>query len=113
MALPLLWVSLAFPSGIVANRFLHAPLAVWLIITFTPIIAALILRRRYARLVSLNVWLIASVFIVVLLGAMRYQQTNCKITPADASWYNGRKYDVLITGSLTDPADYRDAYTNL
>ena len=62
---------------------------------------------------SLNVWLIAAVCIAVLLGAMRYQQTIHKITPADVSWYNDRKYDVLVTGSLADPADYRDAYTNL
>ncbi len=113
MSLPLLWVSLAFLSGIVLNRFLRAPLAVWLIITLTPIIAALILRRRFVRLASLNVGLTAGVCIAVLLGAMRYQQTIHKITPADVSWYNDRKYDVLVTGSLTDPADYRDAYTNL
>ncbi len=113
MTLPLLWVSLAFLSGIVLNRFLRTPLALWLIIALIPIIAALILRRRIARLASLNVWLIAAVCVAVLLGAMRYQQTIRKITPADVSWYNDRKYDVLVTGSLTDPADYRDAYTNL
>jgi competence protein ComEC len=113
MTLPLFWVSLAFLSGIFLNRFLRAPLDVWLIITLTPIIVALILRRRVARLASPNVWLIAAAGIALLLGAMRYQQTIHKITPADVSWYNDRKYDVLVTGSLTDPADYRDAYTNL
>jgi len=113
MILPLLWVSLAFLSGIVLNRFLRASLDVWLIITLIPIIAALILRRRVPRLASLNVWLIAAVCMAVLLGAMRYQQTIRKITPADVSWYNDRKYDVLVTGTLNDPPDYRDAYTNL
>jgi len=113
MALPLLWVSLAFLSGIVLNRFLRASLEVWLIIALTPIIAALILRRRVARLASLNVGLIAAVCIALLLGAFRYGRTIHKITPADVSWYNDRKYDVLVTGTLTDPADYRDAYTNL
>ena len=113
MSLPLLWVSLAFLSGIALNRFLRAPLDVWLIITLTPIILALILRRRVARLASLNVWLIAAVGIALLLGAMRYQQTIHKITPADVSWYNDRKCEVLVTGALNDPPDYRDAYTNL
>ncbi|MGA7195225.1 MAG: ComEC/Rec2 family competence protein [Anaerolineales bacterium] len=113
MTLPLLWVSLAFLSGIVLNRFLRAPLDVWLIITLIPIIDAMFLRRRVARLASLNVWLVAAVCIALLLGAMRYQQTIQKITPADVSWYNDRKYDVLVTGTLTDPPDYRDAYTNL
>jgi beta-lactamase regulating signal transducer with metallopeptidase domain len=68
MTLPLLWVSLAFLSGIVLNRFLHAPLAVWLIITLIPIIDAIFLRRRFARLASLNVWLIAATCIALLLG---------------------------------------------
>jgi len=72
MALPLLWVSLAFLNGIVLNRFLRAPLAVWLIITLTPIIAALILRRRVVHLASLNFGLIAGACIAVSLGAMRY-----------------------------------------
>jgi len=113
VTLPLLWVSLAFLSGIVLNRFLRAPLAIWLIIMLIPIIDAMVLRRRFARLASLNVGLIAAVCIALLLGAMRYQQTIHKITPADVSWYNDRKYDVLITGTVTDPPDYRDAYTNL
>jgi competence protein ComEC len=113
MSLPLLWVSLAFLSGIALNRFLRAPLDVWLIITLTPIIVVLILRRRFARLASLNVWLIAAACIALLLGAMRYQQTIHQITPSDVSWYNDRKYDVLVTGTLNDPPDYRDAYTNL
>jgi len=113
MSLPLLWVSLAFLSGIVLNRFLHAPLAVWLIITVIPIIDAIFLRRRFARLASLNVWLIAASCIALLLGAFRYQQTIHKITPADVSWYNDLKANVLVTGTLVEPPDYRDTYTNL
>jgi len=46
----LLWVSLAFLSGIVLNRFLHAPLAVWLIIT---VIRSLM---RYFSAEDLAVW---------------------------------------------------------
>jgi len=113
MTLPLLWVSLAFLSGIVLNRFLHAPLAVWLIITVIPIIDAIFLRRRFARLASLNVWLVAASCIALLLGALRYQQTIHKITPADVSWYNDLKANVLVTGTLVEPPDYRDTYTNL
>ncbi len=113
MTLPLLWVSLAFLSGIVLNRFLRAPFAIWLIITLIPIIDAMVLRRRFARLASLNVGLIAAVCIALLLGAFRYQQTIHQITPADVSWYNDRKSDMLVTGTLNDPPDYRDAYTNL
>ena len=113
MTLPLLWVSLALISGIVLNRFLRAPLDVWIIITLTPIIAAMILRRRVSRLASLNVWLIAAVCIALLLGAFRYGQTIHKITSADVAWYNDRKFEMLITGTLIDPPDYRDAYTNL
>ena len=113
MTLSLLWVSLGFLGGIVLNRFLRASLDVWLIIILAPIITAMILRRRVARLASLNIWLIAALFIALFLGAMRYQQTIHKITPADVSWYNDRNYEMLVTGTLIDPPDYRDAYTNL
>ena len=113
MTLSLLWVSLAFLGGIVLNRFLRASLDVWLIIILAPIITAMILRRRVARLALLNIWLIAALFIALFLGAMRYQQTIHKITPADVSWYNDRNYEMLVTGTLIDPPDYRDAYTNL
>jgi len=113
MTLSLLWVSLAFLGGIVLNRFLRASLDVWLIIILAPIITAMILRRRVARLASLNIWLIAALFIALFLGAMRYQQTIHKITLADVSWYNDRNYEMLVTGTLIDPPDYRDAYTNL
>ena len=84
MTLPLLWVSLAFLSGIVLNRFLHAPLAVWLIITVIPIIDAIFLRRRFARLASLNVWLVAASCIALLLGARRRQpgsRAKCRQEP--------------------------------
>jgi hypothetical protein len=47
------------------------------------------------------------------LGAFRYQQTIHKITPADVSWYNDLKANVLVTGALVEPPDYRDTYTNL
>jgi len=113
MTLPLLWVSLAFLSGIALNRFLRAPLDIWLIITLTPIIVAMILRRRVARLASLNAGLIAAVCIALLLGAFRYGQTIHKITPSDVAWYNDHPYNVMVAGTLIDPPDYRDAYTNL
>jgi competence protein ComEC len=113
MTLPLLWVSLAFLGGIVLNRFLHAPLEFWLIIALLPIINAIFLRRRAARFAPLNVWLIAAVSIALLLGAFRYGLTIHKLTSADVAWYNDRQYDVLVTGTLVDPPDYRDTYTNL
>ncbi|HEY9151764.1 MAG TPA: hypothetical protein VIN60_02680, partial [Anaerolineales bacterium] len=63
MALPLLWVSLAFLSGIVLDRFLRASLEIWLIVALTPILAALILRRRIPNLASLNIGMISAVSI--------------------------------------------------
>ncbi|MBI1856586.1 MAG: ComEC/Rec2 family competence protein, partial [Chloroflexi bacterium] len=48
-----------------------------------------------------------------LLGAFRYQLTIQKLTSSDVAWYNDRKYEVLVTGWVVDPPDYRDTYTNL
>jgi len=113
MDLPLLWVSLSFLGGIVLNRFLRAPLIIWLVIALTPVLAAGILRRRIARLASLDIRLVAALFVALFFGAFRYGQAIHKITPADVAWYNDHKYDQLVTGSVTDPPDYRDSYTNL
>ncbi len=111
--MPLLWVSLSFLSGIAINRFLHAPVYIWLIIVLIPIGISWALRNSFPGLLKSRIWLISAAGLALLLGAMRYQSTIHTTTPADVSWYNDRLYDILVTGRLTEPPDYRDTYTNL
>ena len=55
-------------------------------------------------------------FILILpfcLGAARYQLSVPKFDAFHIAFYNDRDYDLLITGTLVEPPDYRDTYTNL
>ena len=47
------------------------------------------------------------------LGAARYQISVPKFNAFHIAFYNDREYDLLITGTLVEPPDYRDNYTNL
>ena len=47
------------------------------------------------------------------LGGLRYQLNLPKIDAFHIAWYNDRQYDLLVTGTLDEPPDYRDSYTNL
>ena len=47
------------------------------------------------------------------LGAARYQNTIPKFDAFHIAFYNDRDYELLITGTLVEPPDYRDTYTNL
>lgn len=111
--MPLLWVSLSFLSGIALNRFLRAPVHIWLIIALIPISAAWLLRMKFPDFLKPKAWIITAACIALFLGAVRYQSALQKSTPSDVSWYNDRAYDILVTGTLTEPPDYRDTYTNL
>ncbi len=111
--MPLFWVSLALLSGIALNRFFLLPVRVWLAISLIPIGLAWALRLKFPELLKPRIWIITAAGLALLLGAVRYQATVHKSTPADVSWYNDRLYDILVTGTVVEPPDYRDTYTNL
>ena len=46
-------------------------------------------------------------------GAWWYQFRQPNIDAFHVAFYNDRDYDMLVTGTLTEPPDYRDTYTNL
>ncbi len=111
--MPLLWVSLSFLAGIAMNRFLRAPVEAWLIAVLIPIGLAWLLRSTFPKLLKPRIWVVTAACLALFLGAFRYQSALHKSTPADVSWYNDRLYDSLVTGTLTEPPDYRDTYTGL
>ena len=49
----------------------------------------------------------------LLFGAARFQYSVPKFDAFHISFYNDRDYELLITGYLAEPPDYRDTYTNL
>jgi hypothetical protein len=51
--------------------------------------------------------------VALFLGAARYQLSVPNFDAFHIAFYNDRDYDLLITGTLIEPPDYRDNYTNL
>ncbi len=105
-----MWASLAFLGGIAIHAKLHPPTDAWMMLVFLVILLAWLLPLRGSRSFK---WTVTASMIAMLLGAARYQFTSHKLTPSDVAWFNDRKYEMLVTGYLVEPPDYRDTYTNL
>ena len=106
MTLPLMWVSLAFIAGILLAKLVSLPVYVWLVLAFLALIAAVLLRRS-------SFILLVSCMLALFIGAARYQVTVPTLSISEIAWFNDRNYDILVTGTLVEPPDYRDTYTNL
>jgi competence protein ComEC len=116
--LPLMWFALAFLGGIVLGKLVSLSLTIWLVLATLALIAALFSRIVIKNLPpsSRPLSLIPFLFFLVLglfLGAARYQMTVPKFDAYHIAFYNDRDYDLLVTGTLAEPPDYRDDYTNL
>jgi competence protein ComEC len=114
---PLMWFSLAFLAGIVLGSLVSLSLWVWLafavlailLLTFAQIFATRISMGHIASLHPTLFIVMASLF----LGAARYQFSIPDFDAFHIAFYNDREYDLLITGTVIEPPDYRDKYTNL
>lgn len=51
--------------------------------------------------------------IFIFFGAAWYQFRQPNIDAFHIAFYNDRDYEMLVTGTLSEPPDYRDTYTNL
>jgi len=104
---PLLWISLAFLGGIAMGWLVPLALLLWLGFALAFGVFAVIASRLQ----------LSAFFFVVLcflsLGAARYQWTVPHFDANHIAFYNDRDYDLLITGTVIEPPDYRDTYTNL
>ena len=117
---PLLFISVAFLTGVVVSAHVSVSLFVWLTLVFASIILIVLQALSASPTGSAGRFSAANrpfFFLVCLLslflGAARYQWSAQKTGAAQVAWFNDRKYDVLVTGTLADPPDYRDTYTNL
>ena len=116
--LPLMWFSLAFLAGIILARLVPLPIWVWLALSAIFLVLAFISRisQKPLSFQSLSFIFRPFAFILLLaicLGAVRYQLSIPKFDAFHIAFYNDRDYDLLITGYLVEPPDYRDKYTNL
>ncbi len=112
--LPLVWVSLAFLAGIVLAKFVSLPVWVWLGMIVFFILAVIVARLLAPRIPLLSSFLFPLLlFPFLFIGAFRYQLSIPNFDAFHIAFYNDRNYDLLITGYLVEPPDYRDNYTNL
>jgi competence protein ComEC len=113
--LPLMWFSLAFLGGIVLASVVSLSVWLWISITVFAIFLLVISQILSPRLPA-GFPLHPFAFILftgLCLGAVRYQMSIPKFNAFHIAFYNDREYDLLITGTLAEPPDYRDNYTNL
>ena len=111
---PLMWFSLAFLGGIVFGN--QVSFSVWAWTGFALVFIVLAILARVLSLSTFHVLFHLFTFILLLgvsLGGLCYQFSVPKIDSFHVAFYNDRDYDLLITGYVTEPPDYRDVYTNL
>lgn len=117
--MPLIWISLSFLAGIVLARGVFLSTWTWLLLAAFALFLSLLLRRLLSpelRIANYTLRLSTFHFLLpafLLLGSAYYQFRQPDIDAFHIAFYNDREYDLLITGTLTEPPDYRDRYTNL
>ncbi|HLE92205.1 MAG TPA: ComEC/Rec2 family competence protein [Anaerolineales bacterium] len=114
--LPLMWFSLAFLAGIILASLVSLSVLVWGALAFFALFLAILLRILAPRLHPSSLILQPFTFVLffaLFLGAARYQLSIPEFDAFHIAYYNDRDYDLLITGTLVEPPDYRDSYTNL
>ncbi|MFN8384274.1 MAG: ComEC/Rec2 family competence protein [Anaerolineales bacterium] len=129
----LLWISISFLAGIVLANNFFLPTWVWTLIAVLFLFVFILLRFFSSRSgsgyspSSNNQQFSLSTFyflfatrpiyfalpIFLFLGSAYYQVRQPNIDAFHIAFYNDRNYELLITGSLSEPPDYRDNYTNL
>src|SRR6266498_2240164 len=113
-ALPLVWFSLAFLVGIVLASLVSLHILVWtalIVISLFLLVLARILAPRFPAFIP-HPFAFVLLF-ALFLGAARYQISVPRFNAFHIAFYNDREYDLLVTGTLIEPPDYRDNYTNL
>jgi competence protein ComEC len=110
--LPLMWFSIAFLAGIVLGSLIS--LSIWVWSGLALLFVLLAIATRFLPLSTFHFRPFAFILLFALfLGAARYQYSVPKFDAFHIAFYNDREYDLLITGYLVEPPDYRDNYTNL
>lgn len=114
-ALPFFWLSLAFLAGIIFARQISIEYNIWIILAGVFLLFALRPHKlaEFLHLSTRTYLVIVLSLVSFFLGGLRYQLSLPKIDAFHIAWYNDREYDLLVTGTLEEPPDYRDTYTNL
>ena len=109
--MPLLWVALSFITGIIIASLFLLSAKIWLGIALVFLAGAILTRSSKFPFRSPFLAFIIPFFF--FLGACWYQFHQPNIDAFHIAFYNDRDYEMLVTGTLAEPPDYRDTYTNL
>src|SRR4030042_1135610 len=124
--MPLLWLSLAFLSGILLVANIPIPLFAWILLVLASLILLLPpVHRRWARIIPpplsnftqqlkiTSLILLPLLLLSMSLGAIRYLFATPVINPSFIAYYNDQPAESILDGVLVDPPDNRETYTNL
>ena len=117
--MPLLWIALSFIIGIVIASLFSLSMYIWIGFTLALLLALILFRLpRFSNNPSSSFFLRLPPFVNFLiisffLGAAWFQFRQPVIDAFHIAFYNDRDYEMLVTGTLAEPPDYRDTYTNL
>ena len=131
--MPLLWLSLAFLTGVALSEYLRLPAGTWLALASMALVAPL-LQRFWRRFIAgspgLNLWIARlggvslsrlrlplpwwAILAALALGGARFQLGLPDLNaPGMIASYNGREERLIIEAVVVAPPDQRDTYTNL
>ncbi len=116
--LPLLWISLAFLAGVLLADQVQSPTSIWVIFMVVSLVLALLIRLVFSRWSKdparlSNLFLASLCLAAFFFGGARLRSTIPKLDANYIAWYSDRDVELLVTGTVADPPDVRDAYTNL
>ncbi len=116
--MPLLWIALSFITGIVIASLFSLSAYIWLSIVIGLLLILIFLRLPGISNNPISNFLLrfplsAFALIFLFFGAWWFQFRQPSIDAFHVAFYNDRDYEMLVTGTLAEPPDYRDTYTNL
>jgi competence protein ComEC len=124
--MPLLWLSLAFLSGILLTATIPIPFLAWILLALASLLLLLPpVYWRWSQIIppsfsSFNQQLKITNFILyplfmlfISLGAIRYIISLPVVNPSFIAYYNDQPGEFILDGLLVEPPDKRDTYTNL
>jgi competence protein ComEC len=113
------WIAISFIAGIILASLLTAPSLLWLGLGLLPLLLFVLLRRSAIsskpalKAISGAHYLYFILPAFFFIGACWYQIRQPPVDAFHIAFYNDRDYDMLVTGTLTEPPDQRDSYANL
>src|SRR5688572_30117670 len=113
--MPLLWISLSFLLGIILASLISIPTWIWILISVLLFVLTYFFRLPITNYFSTFNFHPSTLFLpaIFFLGCAYYQIRQPNIDAFHIAFYNDRSYELLITGTVAEPPDIRDRYTNL